>query len=130
MAIFHAITDGVWSDATIWSPATVPESNDEVYANGFTITIDQTVDVTLLSTEAASGISAGGVFKILLPALSDVRKSVTYSKGVGTLAVPTPEQVAYGIPVDTTVGTALIRLPDLSTITGHQIEAAFDITNQ
>lgn len=57
---------------------------------------------------------------------ADVRKGVEYGDLVGTLAVPTPEQVAFGIPVDNTVGNAAISLTQLSTITGGQIAAAFE----
>ena len=44
------------------------------------------------------------------PAPADVRYGVAYDNGdfVGTCHVPLPEQVAYGVPVDDTVGTAVL----------------------
>lgn len=57
---------------------------------------------------------------------ADVRKGVEYGGLTGTLSVPSPEQVAFGVPVDNTVGNAAISLTQLSTITGGQIAAAFE----
>lgn len=47
------------------------------------------------------------------PSTSDVRYGVTYSLGsqTGTLRMPTSNQVAYGIPVDNTTGSAVLT-PD------------------
>lgn len=57
----------------------------------------------------------------------DVRKGVAYDGSkVGTLDVPHPNQVAFGVPTDNTVGQAAISLPQLSEITGNQISSAFD----
>lgn len=60
------------------------------------------------------------------PEPQDVRKGVVYGDKTGLLAVPQPQQVAFGIPVDQSIGQAAISLPQLSTITGDQIEAAFE----
>ena len=81
------------------------------------------------------------------PATTDVRDGVVYSGSfVGTLKVPSPNQVAYNIPTDNTVGTAVLtpqnvwdyatvsitdansigaRLKNCSTVdtTGEQLEA-------
>lgn len=56
----------------------------------------------------------------------DVRKGVIYGSKTGTLAVPNPLEVAFGIPTDNTVGQAAISLVQLSGITGEQIAAAFE----
>lgn len=45
-----------------------------------------------------------------VPAESDVRDGVQYNNGdnVGSCAVPLPNQTAFGVPVDATVGTAAV----------------------
>lgn len=62
----------------------------------------------------------------LSPEPYDVRKGVIYGAKTGTLAVPNPLEVAFGIPTDNTVGQAAISLVQLSGITGEQIAAAFE----
>lgn len=130
MAIVYAIKNGMWSDVTTWNTNLVPTSTDSVFANNYTVTIDVDVDLKALSTQAGAGITAGGTFKVTLPATQDVRQGTAYAGKTGVLAVPLPEQVAYGVPVGTVFGKAVIRLPDLSEISGFQLAAAFDIINQ
>jgi hypothetical protein len=52
------------------------------------------------------------------PAASDVRAGISYASGTltGTCIVPSPSNVAYGVPVDNTVGIAIINTSDISTI--------------
>ena len=49
------------------------------------------------------------------PLQKDVRQGVSYSLGtyVGTLKVPSPNQVAFGIPTDDTVGNAVLKPEDV-----------------
>jgi hypothetical protein len=65
MANVYAVKDGNWSDPTVWDGGTLPTTADDVWANGFTITID--VNATVLSirnTDLATPIviNAGGTF--------------------------------------------------------------------
>lgn len=55
---------------------------------------------------------------------SDVRSGVVYDSDskVGTMEVPSPDDVLYGVPVDDTVGTAHIKMTDAAAVTGSQIE--------
>lgn len=64
MANRYATKTGNWSDTTVWDGGTLPTSSDIVYANNYTVTINQDIDVQELANEAASGISAGGKFVI------------------------------------------------------------------
>lgn len=52
------------------------------------------------------------------PAVEDVRLGVTYSDGslTGTLAVPPTSSVSVGVPVDNTVGTAVITIADMGAL--------------
>jgi len=56
-------------------------------------------------------------------AVTDVRAGVVYDNDdkVGTMVVPEPEDVLYGVPVDDTVGLAHVTLADAAAITGSQI---------
>ena len=83
-------------------------------------TFTQTADPPEILTNVSGGPQ---------PQESDVRKGVVYGDKTGTLSVPDPLEVAFGIPIDNTVGKAAINLARLSEITGDQIAAAFDIVN-
>jgi len=58
------------------------------------------VNKTLYSTDLVSGV----------PSPSNVRQGVTYASGalVGTMIVPSTSSVAFGVPVDTFTGSAII----------------------
>ena len=40
-----AVKDGDWSDPTTWNTGSLPDSTDQVFANGFTVEIDQDIEV-------------------------------------------------------------------------------------
>jgi hypothetical protein len=61
MANIRAISSGNWSNNAIWSPAP-PTSVDDVFASGFTIYVDQNIQVLSINTIGATGIGGGGVF--------------------------------------------------------------------
>ncbi len=52
------------------------------------------------------------------PAITDVRDGVSYASGAltGTLDVPPASSVAVGVPVDNTVGTAIISITDMGAL--------------
>ena len=58
------------------------------------------INKTLYSTDLVSGV----------PSPSNVRQGVTYASGalVGTMIVPSTSSVAFGVPVDTFTGSAII----------------------
>jgi hypothetical protein len=64
MAIRYAVATGNWSDTATWDGGTLPTSADDVYANAFTVTIDQ--DVTVLSlrntANTTPAVTVGGGF--------------------------------------------------------------------
>lgn len=62
----------------------------------------------------------------LIPPASSVRLGEVYNVGnsVGTMAVPAPEQVEFGVPVDNTVGTAALTP---QTIWGYSRLSATDV---
>lgn len=62
MAVRYAVANGNWSNTATWNGGTLPTSADDVYANGFTVTIDQNVTVISLRNNAQSPAVAGGGF--------------------------------------------------------------------
>ena len=61
------------------------------------------------------------------PTQANVRDGTTYGTGgllVGTLKVPPPQSVAYGVPTDNTTGTAVLDGASAATV-GALIAAAF-----
>jgi len=62
MATRYAVANDDWSAAATWNGGTLPTSLDDVYCNGFTVTLDQ--DVTAVSIRndslASPVIAAGG----------------------------------------------------------------------
>lgn len=64
MAIRWAVATGNWSSTATWNGGTLPTSADDVYANNFTVTIDQNITVISLNTTATTGVNAGGFFDV------------------------------------------------------------------
>lgn len=59
MAVRYAVATGNWSATTTWDGGTLPTVGDDVYANGFTVTINQSINVTKISTEICPITSVG-----------------------------------------------------------------------
>ena len=64
MAVINALKSGNWSDPSVWPNNTAPGLNDEVHANGFTVTLNINVTVAELTTAAKNGGGAGGGFTL------------------------------------------------------------------
>jgi len=67
MAIRYAIASGNWSSTAIWNGGTLPTSADDVYANTFTVNIDQDINVLSLQTGTTTGVTVGGTFTCSTP---------------------------------------------------------------
>lgn len=66
MAIRWAVASGNWSNTATWDGGTLPTSTDDVFANNFTVTIDQDITaITLRNTSNTSpAITQGGQFVV------------------------------------------------------------------
>jgi hypothetical protein len=62
MALRYAVANGNWSSTATWNGGTLPTSADDVYANNFTVTVDQNVTVLSLRNTAGAPAVAGGIF--------------------------------------------------------------------
>jgi hypothetical protein len=65
MALRYAVANGNWSSTATWNGGTLPTSADDVYANNFTVTVDQNITVLSLRTTSSTPAINGGVFIIL-----------------------------------------------------------------
>lgn len=52
MAIKYAIASGNWSNSAIWNGGTIPAVGDDVWANTFTVNVDQNITVSSLNNSA------------------------------------------------------------------------------
>lgn len=60
---YPIVNNGNWSNPSIWNDGTVPTSDDIVYANNKTTTIDvNTISVKEIRNDSSIGIYAGGYF--------------------------------------------------------------------
>jgi len=64
MAEKYPIANGNWNNPAIWNGGTVPLADDDVYGNGFSVTINQNVTVLSIRTTAGSVAVAGGTFLV------------------------------------------------------------------
>jgi hypothetical protein len=64
MATRYAVANGNWSNTATWNGGTLPTSADDIYANGFTVTINGPFTVLSIrnTTLASPAIVAGGQF--------------------------------------------------------------------
>jgi hypothetical protein len=61
MATRYAVATGNWSSIATWDGGTLPQPGDDVYANGFTITVDvTTIDVNFITTNVNPVTLIGG----------------------------------------------------------------------
>lgn len=57
-----AIKTGNWSDTTVWNTGTLPTASDAVFANNFTVLINQNINVQSLNNFATGAIANNGGF--------------------------------------------------------------------
>lgn len=62
MANVYATKSGNWSDTTVWNTLALPTTVDNVYSNNFTVYVDISPRVNLVTNIASTGIAAGGSF--------------------------------------------------------------------
>lgn len=63
MAIKYAVASGLWSATSTWDGGVIPGPGDDVYADGYTVTIDiNDITVSSLNNSQRSGGTDGGSF--------------------------------------------------------------------
>lgn len=64
MADVYAVQDGPWSDTATWNTTSLPDISDDVFPNGYTVSLDVPIVVNRLSNQGAGPIESGGIFTI------------------------------------------------------------------
>lgn len=64
MAERWAVATGLWSSTATWNGGTLPAVDDDIYANGFTVTVDSNRTALTVRTTAGTTAVAGGTFNI------------------------------------------------------------------
>jgi hypothetical protein len=65
MAIRKAVATGNWSATATWDGGTIPSLEDTVYANGYTVTIDQAIDLTGSTVDQSGSFIPGHIYQIV-----------------------------------------------------------------
>jgi hypothetical protein len=119
MANYKAVANGNWSALATWeddstgsfiASTVLPGVNDDVWANNFTVTIDQSINVKSLSAanRTATGITFDGVF--LITATGITVQAVTIWIG--------QRNYAYSFQINITLGSVDIVCTTLSALNG------------
>lgn len=109
MANVYAVKTGNWSDTTVWNTGALPTTADDVYSNGFTVTINQNVTVLSIRSRSASGIAAGGGFVLSSSNTVDLTSGGLIG-GTGTCLL-----FNGGVGVTATLTTATLTGPDANS---------------
>lgn len=102
MGLKWAVATGNWSDGATWNDGIVPGANDDVFADGKTVTIDQNIAArTLRTTQRLSGIATGGT------AGGSFTCSTTRSVTLSNTNMSNPSIVAEGLYIPGTNGQTI-----------------------
>jgi hypothetical protein len=103
MAIRYAVATGNWSSTATWNGGTLPTSADDVYANGFTVQVNQNVTVLSLNTTIALGVLNGGNFNFSAGGFTVVADTIQAGSGI-VLTVGGSASGTYTITANTING--------------------------
>jgi len=65
MAVIKAQASGNWSAVGTWSGGVVPTLNDTVYANNFTVALDQSIDLTGSTVDTSGSFIPGQIYMVV-----------------------------------------------------------------
>ena len=65
MAVIKAQASGNWSAVGTWSGGVVPSLNDTVYANSFTVALDQAIDLTGSTVDTSGSFIPGQIYMVV-----------------------------------------------------------------
>jgi hypothetical protein len=83
MAVRFAVKSGNYSDPTVWDNGALPLSDDNVYPNGFTVTIDQNVTVANLVNLPSSVCLIGNAIPKMTGTTTPSGTAITGGNGSG-----------------------------------------------
>jgi len=65
MAVIKAAASGNWSATGTWTGGVVPTLNDTVYANSFTVALDQAIDLTGSTVDTSGSFIPGQIYMVV-----------------------------------------------------------------
>jgi hypothetical protein len=65
MAVIKAAASGNWSASGTWTGGVVPTLNDTVYANSFTVALDQAIDLTGSTVDTSGSFIPGQIYMVV-----------------------------------------------------------------
>ena len=126
MAIRYAVANGNWSNTATWNGGTLPTASDDVFANNFTVVIDQNIDVLSLRNTANTtpSITVGGVFEHISGGFTinvqslirGLNQLITYNhtSGINTLICEHPIVAILNSVIIINTGDVNITIPYIS----------------
>jgi len=149
MAVKKAVASGNWNASATWSPVGVPVAGDTVYSNGFTVTINQVVDLTGSATPVSAGsFVPGQLYRITTigtyftgttnciipgsntgteasatPAIGDIVQAKTAGASLTGAATPVGGIVNYANAVVSAITGGGFTLPTSFNLTGAYIQS-------
>lgn len=115
MAQRWAVATGNWSNPATWNGGTLPGATDDVYANNFTVTIDQDVTANSLNIVAGTTAVAGGTFQVT----SGTRTVALQTLAVGAFGGSTSSQLLLLSGGSATITVAGAMSGDTTTAGGE-----------
>ncbi|GIV50772.1 MAG: hypothetical protein KatS3mg038_1411 [Candidatus Kapaibacterium sp.] len=118
MADVYAISDGNWSDPTIWNSGVVPGTADNVWLNGKIITLDQDISVASISSEGNTTLGTIAAGKLIANTNRTINVAGNISHGGTTRLLEigrfgqTVNLSAQNIYSSVTSGEATVIFPD------------------
>jgi hypothetical protein len=144
MANYRAISNGNWSNLSIWqdngsgsfvASTVLPSGADDVYSNTFTVNIDQNITVLSLRNTSATSITAGGSFNFntagvtaiiagATPFLMGATNTITVTHSSGLVSINCTNDISHNLSTGTTnlisytgSGNLTITTPNLRSAT-------------
>jgi hypothetical protein len=111
MANIKAVANGNWSNTATWDGGILPTSADDVFANGFTVTINGTFTVLSIRNTSGTGITAGGQFIYANGGNLTCTASTGIIVGVGSVPVL---EMTLASPNTATFNGSVLTVPNIS----------------
>jgi hypothetical protein len=123
MAIRKAVATGNWSASATWDGGTIPSLEDTVYANGYTVTIDQAIDLTGSTVDTSGSFIPGQIYEIV--SLGTTNFALTAN------AIVPGTNATTAVAVSNTVGTIFqaVNSGTATTGTARRVGALLNYVN-
>ena len=123
MAIRKAVATGNWSASATWDGGTIPSLEDTVYANSYTVTIDQAIDLTGSTVDQSGSFIPGHIYEIV--SLGTTNFALTAN------AIVPGTNATTAVAVSNTIGTIFqaVNAGTATTGTARRVGALLNYVN-